>query len=349
MTAGSAGASRTHVIGRGDSIDSLARKYKVPVKDIARANNITRETILRDGRRLVIPDPPKRVVKSGTMDRQARISGDRIAVRLGPHTNYRRLTLLDDRAPVTVTAKAGEWLQIRTESGREGWVLSEFVSLGSRVSSARRSIKSPEAVASSRTSRSKSRLAKSKSSKRTRYVRGRRSGTRRSYASYRRSRRSSPEAPAPEADTPVLRTAYAYRGTPYRFGGTGRNGIDCSGLTSEVYRRQGVSLPHNAAAQFSHGKKVSGDGLKKGDLVFFGGRRISHVGIYVGDNKFVHASSGGGKVRVDSLDSGYYKNRFRGARRVKESPAPAPKKHTEPKPEAGADKPAGDEPAGGDP
>ena len=135
-----------------------------------------------------------------------------------------------------------------------------------------------------------------------------------------RGRRSSrPEASAPESESEVVRTAYAYRGTPYHFGGSSRGGFDCSGFTSYVYKKKGVSLPHSAAGQFGHGKQVGSGSMKQGDLVFFHTTRrgIGHVGIYVGEGKFVHASSGGGRVRVDSLNDGYYKNRFRGARRVK--------------------------------
>ena len=113
--------------------------------------------------------------------------------------------------------------------------------------------------------------------------------------------------------------AYGYRGTPYRYGASGRGGFDCSGFTSYVYRKKGVSLPHNAAAQYRKGSRVKSKDLKPGDLVFFNTtrRRVSHVGIYAGEGKFVHASSGGGRVRVDSLNSGYYRSRLVGARRVK--------------------------------
>jgi cell wall-associated NlpC family hydrolase len=135
----------------------------------------------------------------------------------------------------------------------------------------------------------------------------------------RRRRSKRPEASAPETDGDVVRTAYSYRGVRYRYGGSSRNGFDCSGFTSHVYRSKGVSLPRTAAQQFGRGKRVGKGELKAGDLVFFETTRrgISHVGIYAGDGKFVHASSGGGRVRVDTLESGYYRNRYRGARRVK--------------------------------
>jgi len=124
----------------------------------------------------------------------------------------------------------------------------------------------------------------------------------------------------PSLGLDVVRTGLTQKGRRYRWGGSiPSTGFDCSGFTSYVYGRKGVALPHNAAAHFGRGAAVPKSSLKPGDLVFFHtrGRRISHVGIYAGEGKFVHASSARGRVRVDSLNSGYYSERFRGARRVK--------------------------------
>ena len=118
----------------------------------------------------------------------------------------------------------------------------------------------------------------------------------------------------------IVQTAFAYRGTPYVYGGSGRGGFDCSGFTRYVFAKHGVSLPHSARAQFELGHKVSFRSLKAGDLVFFHTVTpgISHVGVYVGDGRFVHAASRrSGGVREDSLASGYYRSAFRGARRVR--------------------------------
>jgi peptidoglycan endopeptidase LytF len=124
------------------------------------------------------------------------------------------------------------------------------------------------------------------------------------------------------AKSGVIRTAFAYRGVPYRFGGTTRRGIDCSAFTGQVFRTHGVKLPRTAREQFTRGEKIAFEEMLPGDLVFFHTTRagISHVGIYIGSGKFVHASSAGGGVRVDSITEGYYRKRFRGARRVKEPP-----------------------------
>ncbi len=116
----------------------------------------------------------------------------------------------------------------------------------------------------------------------------------------------------------LLKTAYSQLGIPYVYGGTSRSGFDCSGFVGYVFRQHGVNLPRTAAEQARKGTPVSKAGLKAGDLVFFytrGNGRVSHVGIWIGNNTFIHASSGGGKIRVNNL-TGYYAQRYAGARRV---------------------------------
>jgi cell wall-associated NlpC family hydrolase len=114
----------------------------------------------------------------------------------------------------------------------------------------------------------------------------------------------------------LTRTALRYLGVPYSWGGESFSGVDCSGFVQAVFRRNGIDLPRTADAQFEVGRRVSTSGLQPGDLVFFETYAIgaSHVGIYLGQGQFVHASSSNG-VRVDSLSETYYANRFIGARR----------------------------------
>jgi cell wall-associated NlpC family hydrolase len=106
--------------------------------------------------------------------------------------------------------------------------------------------------------------------------------------------------------------------TPYRWGGMSTSGMDCSAFVMTVYRNAlGIELPRTSIMQSTVGEEVSRDELRFGDLVFFNtlGRRISHVGIYLGEGVFAHSSSSGG-VKVSSLDEDYYNNRFVTARRV---------------------------------
>jgi hypothetical protein len=107
---------------------------------------------------------------------------------------------------------------------------------------------------------------------------------------------------------------------PYRLGGNTREtGFDCSGLVHAVYQQTlGLVLPRRAAEQADSTQKIDKDELKPGDLVFFNTMRrsFSHVGIYIGDNKFIHAPRTGSRVRVENMGMKYWQSRFDGARRV---------------------------------
>jgi cell wall-associated NlpC family hydrolase len=116
----------------------------------------------------------------------------------------------------------------------------------------------------------------------------------------------------------LVEQAMTYLGTPYRRGGTSRNGLDCSGLTGAVYGEQGLDLPRTAAEQFREGVAVAESDLRPGDLVFFRDtykRGISHVGIYIGDGRFLHAAGRRHGVIVSELSRPYYRLRFAGGRR----------------------------------
>ncbi|HEX7913482.1 MAG TPA: C40 family peptidase [Paraburkholderia sp.] len=112
-------------------------------------------------------------------------------------------------------------------------------------------------------------------------------------------------------------------GVRYRWGGnTPDSGLDCSGFVRYVFQDTlGMALPRRAEEMSRVGEKVRVSDLKPGDLVFFNTMRrtFSHVGIYIGDNKFVHSPSTGSTIRVDDMDSGYWEKRFTGARRIETS------------------------------
>ena len=113
----------------------------------------------------------------------------------------------------------------------------------------------------------------------------------------------------------LVKFAKTLLGTPYRYGGSNRNGFDCSGLVHFVFAQSGHQLPRISREQFQALTPV--DDPQIGDLVFFGrGSRVSHVGIYVGDNKMLHAPSSGKTVVIESFDSGYWGKRYLGARSV---------------------------------
>lgn len=116
----------------------------------------------------------------------------------------------------------------------------------------------------------------------------------------------------------VLSTVKAQVGKPYVYGAAGPNSFDCSGLTYYSYKKAGVYLNRSSRGQASDGKYVSKSNLKPGDLVFFnsGTNSIRHVGMYVGNNKFIHSPSPGKTVRYESLSTSYYARGYVTARRI---------------------------------
>jgi len=277
-------AAATHKVKAGDTLWSVARKHHTTPKAIARANGISENAILALGKSLTIPD------------------GKPAPKRTAPSRNWTRTTRPAKTASAEVhTTCAGAHLRAGAST------------------TARKVAKLPQGTTLTYISR-KGNWAKVALSNGVRgYVYrpllGHGPGASREAAAS--PHRHEPDAAGTEPD--LIRTALACRGVRYSRGGTSRGGFDCSGFTRYVFAKYGVALPHSSAAQARLGTPVNKSDLKAGDLVFFQTYRrgISHVGIYIGNNNFVHAATYGRGVRVDSLSSGYYASRYRGARRVK--------------------------------
>ena len=117
-------------------------------------------------------------------------------------------------------------------------------------------------------------------------------------------------------DAHITQTALRYLGVPYMWGGTSFSGVDCSGFVQSVFAKNGIDLPRMADEQFAIGRRVATSFLMPGDLVFFETYTsgASHVGIYLGHGRFIHASTRG--VVIDALSMSYYSSRYLGARRL---------------------------------
>ena len=116
----------------------------------------------------------------------------------------------------------------------------------------------------------------------------------------------------------VLAMAKQFQGVPYVWGGTSPSGFDCSGYTHYVLLKNDIIAPRTAALQFNTGISVPKSQLQPGDLVFFTTYKAgpSHVGFYLGDGQFIHASSGAKRVTISNMNTAYYTQRYVGARRV---------------------------------
>jgi cell wall-associated NlpC family hydrolase len=136
-------------------------------------------------------------------------------------------------------------------------------------------------------------------------------GVGRAFGAHLKTSRATREA---HEQAKVVKFARHLLGVRYSYGGTSpRTGFDCSGFTRYVYAHFGVSLPHYSVSQYYRGRRVSLAGLRPGDLLFFDG--LGHVGMYIGNGRFIHAPHTGTRVSIDRL-AGWYSARFDGARRL---------------------------------
>jgi cell wall-associated NlpC family hydrolase len=130
-------------------------------------------------------------------------------------------------------------------------------------------------------------------------------------------------APVIQEDTALNDLAFyalSLAGTPYRYGGNSpETGFDCSGFVRHVFHSTlGIELPRSSREINELGEKITANELRPGDLVFYNTlrRAFSHVGIYLGEGRFVHSPSSGGGIRVEDMNQGYWQKRFNGARRI---------------------------------
>jgi murein DD-endopeptidase len=133
------------------------------------------------------------------------------------------------------------------------------------------------------------------------------------------ARTQAPSIAASPAGERAATAALKLVGAPYRYGGaTPSRGFDCSGLVQYSYQHAGVSLPHNTEKQRQLSRPIRRAELRRGDLLFFDeeGKKNSHVGIYLGDGRFVHAPSSGKHVRKDRLDAPYWRKHLSELRRI---------------------------------
>ena len=203
--------------------------------------------------------------------------GSSVRLRSGPSTQRSQVGSVNSGDFGKVLERSGDWVKADWHNKRAGWVRADFLT--------------PLAAAD---------------------------------AQKLMAERKAAPAPAPAAAMPtgtansLLATARAQMGVRYRWAGTSRSGFDCSGFTTFVFAKHGVKLPRTSIAQSQFGQPVARGSIRAGDLVFFKtrGSRVSHVGIAISASQFIHASSGGGKVMVSSMTSGYYDRRYAGARRV---------------------------------
>jgi len=294
-TAFPAQADVTYVVKSGDSLHAIAQKFKVAVKQLQEANELDSSKI-KPGQRLVIPLPESATAVSPE--------------KKGKKAEIREEELPELNIPETHVVKKGETLakiahryHLRLEDLEE---INQLPGKKLRIGQIIYLQKINEPASESE----KGEAAKEdkQSAKRTGEFEAAING--KGFLIEERDRQL------------LARVAKGFLGLRYSRGGTSVNGMDCSAFVQKIYRIFGIDLPRTTREQFQIGYTVARQALIIGDLVFFKrgqARRPAHVGIYVGDNQFIHTSLRKGRVEIDSLDRHYFATRFIGARRIEET------------------------------
>jgi len=221
----------------------------------------------------------KDILTAENFNAQGRLTGDKVNIREKPKTSSDILGTYSKNTTMTVIGINSGWYKVKHD-GHTGYIRSDFMEIIS--------------------------------------------GHKPSAASSTRSSPASPTSPAPPANLTlgekIVNFALGFVGSKYVYGGTSPSGFDCSGLVYYVYKEHGISVTRTASGQFrDNGVLISKSDLAPGDLCFFSSYKndtVTHVGIYIGDDEFVHASRPGVGVVISRLDSSYYTTGWVGAKRV---------------------------------
>ena len=284
-------AAKTHRVKKNETLHSLAKKYHVPLAELKSANNLVSNKV-KTGDTLIIP----------------------------PHSASSDVDGNGKRTATTYKVRKGDTLsRIAKKTGISVAELKRLNSLGKKKLKPGKVLVLKDAEVEADT---KPRQAKSLQLKYN------------DLFNEKDYEQSLADLTDPDPDRPVdltknlelkadnikmLKTkAYGFLGTRYRFGGSSRRGIDCSSFVQQVFREMEVSLPRTAREQFEIGHEVPPSDLQKGDLIFFRTYAPfpSHVGIYLGNNRMIHASSRDRRVVISPLNTPYYRARFIGAKRI---------------------------------
>lgn len=295
------GSTTSYRVKSGENDWIIARRVGTTPSTIRRLNPSVKWSRLQIGTVLRVPGSGSSSVASASSStsrirsRYAVVSRDNATIRRKPSLSGSKITTVPSGTRVTVLDRDGDWYRLRFPRGTEGWMRGDLLHAAS----------APRRTVAAKTTRRRTTTAVAK----------RRTPTR----TATRTTRPTTYVASGSTQNRILSNAQAMRGVRYRYGAASRSATDCSGFTSQIFARSGYRLPRTSAGQSSTGQRVSRSSLQPGDLVFFRtrrGTRVSHVGIYMGKGKFIHASSGGGKVQVNSLSDSYYNNRYVTARRV---------------------------------
>lgn len=288
-------ASKSHVVRKSESLQSIARKYHVSVKELKTVNNLTASHVSK-GTRLIIPShaeaQQKKESTSARRDTYKVSRGDTLP-KIARKTGVKMADIRSLNGLKGNRIKAGQILTLVAADATIRSANTNRLQLINKDLLNEQEMTDTLAELTDLESDQPVDLAKNLESNQT--------------------------------ISSLKKSAYSFLGARYRFGGNSRSALDCSSFTQQVFREQSVKLPRTAREQFYVGNEVMRGDLKKGDLVFFQTYASfpSHVGIYLGDRKMIHASSREHRVVISSMDTPYYLSRYLGARRMTDTASDA--------------------------
>ncbi|MEM4408323.1 MAG: NlpC/P60 family protein [Candidatus Caldarchaeum sp.] len=308
-------------VEEGDTIDSIAGKFGCKPDALMKKNGLSPGEKLEPGRVLRLPESPSSYLPGfGPAPAEVVITGDRVNLRKSPSQSAPVVDLLSRGMRGKVLERKDEWYKIRLPGGKEGWVFYSYaeVPLPEGHYVVRSGDNDWKIARHLGVSVSQLHSANPGVNWRKLQIGQRLKVPGRSRSTLQEVRSSRPPT---MGELKVVAEAKALIGTRYRYGGETTRGFDCSGFVYYLYKKvEGIELPRTSRAQANVGIAVSRKALQPGDIVLFRTRRsrvVNHSGIYLGGGIFAHASSHRGRVRIDSLTTGYYSTRFVTARRVK--------------------------------
>jgi peptidoglycan DL-endopeptidase LytE len=285
-------AAKTHVVKKNDSLYSLSKKYHVSVQAFKSANNLV-NSHLKPGEKLVVPPRSSSATESHSTSRKTTVSAYKVRKGDTLYCIAKKAGLSVDELK-RINGISGKSIKPgRLVSFRENAPVEEVAKKPVRNFA----VRNTELFSNEEYDRTLAELTDSDQEKPVDLGKDLELTT--------------------NASKRLKKSAYSFLGTHYRFGGTSRSGLDCSSFVQHVFRDLDIQLPRTAREQFRTGEPVTSSDLQKGDLVFFQtyASYPSHVGIYLGDNKMIHASSRDHKVVISSMNTPYFRSRFIGAKR----------------------------------
>jgi cell wall-associated NlpC family hydrolase len=307
ITSHAATKTEKYIIKKGDTLSAIAQKHHTTVAKMRKTNGLKKGETLKLGRTLKVPkntyssSKKQKVVKNTKKPTKYVVkSGDTLfGIARKHHTTIAKVRK-SNNLKKGQTLKLGKVLKMPKNSYLKSTKKKTFKI--AKVKKSRQDKKLARALMNIKSDK----LTKSKGSKSQKFV----------LDDIFFSGASNGKS------TNITKLAKKKLGRKYVWGAVGqKNTFDCSGLTSYVCKKNGITIPRRAIAQSKHGKYVSRSDLKPGDLIFFDTSKrrkgyVNHVGIYLGDDKFIHASSAKKKVVITKLGKSFYSKRYKGARRV---------------------------------